>query len=272
MNRREAFSPSRARAVRPRHVEHAAARTYLHAIPLLCGANINSGDSKGRGSGPQTLGGVLLLLRVVLRPATHMARILALSSHVAFGSVGLAAIVPALQALGHEVVALPTVVLSNHPGYRSHAGEETAPAMLDRMFESLETNGWLSGIDAVLTGYLPTPAHVEMARNAIERIRAENPAHALHLRSGVRRRSRRLLPGGGNGRRHPRAPPAARRCRDAEPAGAVVARRRAGRRPRKRRPCRACPRGADRAGDLHPGRRGSPRHCSSAARWRAPAT
>jgi pyridoxine kinase len=105
-----------------------------------------------------------------------MARILALSSHVAFGSVGLAAIVPALQALGHEVVALPTVVLSNHPGYRSHAGEETAPEMLDRMFESLEANGWLAGIDAVLTGYLPTAAHVEMARDAIERIRAANPA------------------------------------------------------------------------------------------------
>src|SRR5688572_14290127 len=88
------------------------------------------------------------------RPAAPdpMARILALSSHVAFGSVGLTAIVPALQALGHEVVALPTVVLSNHPGYRSHAGEETAPAMLDRMFDSLEANGWLSGIDAVLSG------------------------------------------------------------------------------------------------------------------------
>ena len=34
-----------------------------------------------------------------------MARILALSSHVAYGSVGLAAIVPALQWLGHDVMA-----------------------------------------------------------------------------------------------------------------------------------------------------------------------
>ena len=52
-----------------------------------------------------------------------MARVLALSSYVAFGSVGLAAIVPALHWLGHEVIALPTVVLSNHPGYPRFAGE-----------------------------------------------------------------------------------------------------------------------------------------------------
>ena len=52
-----------------------------------------------------------------------MARVLALSSYVAFGSVGLAATVPALHWLGHEVIALPTVVLSNHPGYPRFAGE-----------------------------------------------------------------------------------------------------------------------------------------------------
>ena len=38
-----------------------------------------------------------------------MARVLVISSQVARGHVGLAAIVPALQGLGHEVIALPTV-------------------------------------------------------------------------------------------------------------------------------------------------------------------
>jgi pyridoxine kinase len=103
-----------------------------------------------------------------------MARVLALSSHVAFGSVGLAVIVPALQALGHEVVALPTVVLSNHPGYASFAGEAIAPATLDGIIDSLKANGWLSGIDAVLTGYLPTPAHVTVAQSSVRRIREAN--------------------------------------------------------------------------------------------------
>ena len=45
-----------------------------------------------------------------------MARILAISSHVVRGHVGLAATVPALQSLGHEVWALPTVLLASRPG------------------------------------------------------------------------------------------------------------------------------------------------------------
>lgn len=104
-----------------------------------------------------------------------MARVLALSSHVAFGSVGLAAIVPALQWLGHEVIALPTVVLSNHPGYAHSAGEPTAPEQLAAMLDALEANGWLATTDAVLTGYLPTPAHVAVARAAVEHVRRANP-------------------------------------------------------------------------------------------------
>jgi pyridoxine kinase len=45
-----------------------------------------------------------------------MAKVLAISSHVVRGHVGLAATVPALQYLGHEVWALPTVLLSSRPG------------------------------------------------------------------------------------------------------------------------------------------------------------
>jgi pyridoxine kinase len=103
-----------------------------------------------------------------------MARVLALSSHVAFGSVGLAAIVPALQALGHEVVALPTVVLSNHPGYPRFAGEATPPEQLAEMLDALEANGVFAGTDAVLTGYLPSTEHVGVARSAAARIRGAN--------------------------------------------------------------------------------------------------
>jgi len=105
-----------------------------------------------------------------------MARVLALSSHVAFGSVGLAAIVPGLHALGHEVVALPTIVLSNHPGYRRFSGIELAPVDLEKIVDALDANGWLAGTDAMLTGYLPTKAHVKTAARTIERVRAANSA------------------------------------------------------------------------------------------------
>lgn len=109
-----------------------------------------------------------------------MARVLALSSHVAFGSVGLAAIVPALQWLGHEVIVIPTVLLSNHPGYARFAGDPVLPGQIAAMVDALEANGWLADTAAVITGYLPSPAHVGEARSAVERVRRANPS-ALYV-------------------------------------------------------------------------------------------
>lgn len=111
-----------------------------------------------------------------------MARILAISSQVARGNVGLSIIVPALQALGHDVMALPTVLLSNHPGHAHVAGTRIEPAVLHKMLDALEANGWLAGIDGVLTGYLPTPEHVTFAAAAVGRIRRANPRmHVMYL-------------------------------------------------------------------------------------------
>jgi pyridoxine kinase len=105
-----------------------------------------------------------------------MARILAISSQVAHGSVGLTVIVPALQALGHDVMALPTVLLSNHPGHAHAAGTGIAPDMLTAMVEALAANGWLADVHAVLSGYLPTPEHVAFVAAAVQRLRAVKSA------------------------------------------------------------------------------------------------
>ena len=104
-----------------------------------------------------------------------MPRVLAISSHVACGHVGLAAIVPALQALGHDVIALPTVLLSNHPGHAHVAGARVDPDQLRRMLGALEANGWLGDIDAVLTGYLPSVEHVRFAADAVAAVTQANP-------------------------------------------------------------------------------------------------
>src|SRR5688572_27846842 len=66
-----------------------------------------------------------------------MARVLALSSQVARGHVGLSAVVPALQRLGHEVWPLPTILLSNHPGHAHAAGLRVDPAALEEMVDAL---------------------------------------------------------------------------------------------------------------------------------------
>ncbi|MGD9802847.1 MAG: pyridoxal kinase [Hyphomicrobiaceae bacterium] len=109
-----------------------------------------------------------------------MARVLAISSQVARGAIGLSAAVPALQAFGHEVIALPTILLSNHPGHARFAGEHISPELLGRMMDALEANGWLAGFDAVLTGYLPSVDHVAFAQSAVERVTRQSPS-AVYL-------------------------------------------------------------------------------------------
>lgn len=105
-----------------------------------------------------------------------MARILAISSYVARGHVGLSAMLPALQRLGHDVIGLPTTILSNHPGHANFAGADIDPHRLGSMLDAIEANGWFNGIHAVMTGYLPTLGHVRFAAEAASRISAVNPA------------------------------------------------------------------------------------------------
>lgn len=102
-------------------------------------------------------------------------RVLAISSQVVRGHIGLSAIVPALQVLGHEVWPMPTILLSNHPGHRVAAGVRTPVETLDAMLDALAGNGWLGEVDAVLTGYLPSAEHVAFAARAVARVRQLKP-------------------------------------------------------------------------------------------------
>ena len=104
-----------------------------------------------------------------------MARVLILSSFVAAGHVGLCAAVPALQALGHSVTQLPTVLLPAHPGLARPAGRPVPVARLAAIRDALHAAGLLAGHDAVLTGYLPTRGHVAFAAALVRRMRRAAP-------------------------------------------------------------------------------------------------
>jgi pyridoxine kinase len=109
-----------------------------------------------------------------------MARVLAISSQVAYGPVGLTALVPALQARGHEVLAVPAITLSNHPGHGKPAGFRTPAEDLRAIFAALEQLGALDGLSAILTGYFATPEQVAATAAMIrDRASAASPPWLL---------------------------------------------------------------------------------------------
>jgi pyridoxine kinase len=104
-----------------------------------------------------------------------MAKVLAISSHVVRGAVGLAATVPALQHSGHEVLALPTVLLASRPGLGQLVKRDTPAPDLAAILAALGADGCWPSLDAVFTGYFPSAESVAAAAQAIADIKAEKP-------------------------------------------------------------------------------------------------
>jgi pyridoxine kinase len=104
-----------------------------------------------------------------------MPKILSFSSQVAYGHVGHAASVFAWQRLGMEVIALPTIILSNRPDYPRAGVLRVEPARLGEMLENLAGNGMLDELDAVFTGYMPTAEHAVVVANWLSRLREDRP-------------------------------------------------------------------------------------------------
>lgn len=105
--------------------------------------------------------------------------VLSIQSDVVFGHVGNAAARFALQRLGHDVWALPTVTLSSHAGYSRVEGDVTAPSLLGRLVEGLGANGWLSACDAVISGYLGHADQAQMIADAVRQVKRAN-SNALY--------------------------------------------------------------------------------------------
>jgi pyridoxine kinase len=89
--------------------------------------------------------------------------------------VGLAATVPGLQHWGHEVWALPTVLLASRPGLGRLVKFELPPPDLADMLAALDAEDCWPMLDAVFTGYFPSPSSVAAAAKAVARIKAANP-------------------------------------------------------------------------------------------------
>lgn len=100
--------------------------------------------------------------------------ILSISSQVSRGYVGNSATLAALHILGVEVWTIPTIILSNHKGYKHCFGTESSPEDILTQFEALEQNGWLGEIDAILTGYMASPEQVKTCAEIVARVKTAN--------------------------------------------------------------------------------------------------
>ncbi len=93
-----------------------------------------------------------------------MARILSISSQVVFGPVGNTAAAPAMQARGHDVMQLPTILLSHHPGHGKPVARATD---IDFFADLLERCKSLPLPQGVLTGYFASEQQVMAAAKFI---------------------------------------------------------------------------------------------------------
>lgn len=106
--------------------------------------------------------------------------VLSIQSEVVRGHVGNGAARFAMQRVGVDVWAAPTVLLSNHPGHGRSRGETTPAARIDDLIAGLDAHGWLSRCDAVLSGYLGAAEQARAVADAVRRVKRENP-RAIYL-------------------------------------------------------------------------------------------
>lgn len=102
--------------------------------------------------------------------------VLSISSQVAYGNVGNSVAVPAMQAAGLSVIAVPTLVSSNHRGLGNPAGFPIPARDLNAMLDALDVNGAFAGCAAVMTGYFLESDQVTIVARAIRRMKEKNPS------------------------------------------------------------------------------------------------
>ncbi len=103
-----------------------------------------------------------------------MKAVLSISSQTVYGHVGNSAAQFVLQRLGFEVWAIPTILLSNHPGHTPPAKTTISTKDILDHVSKLASNGWLRSCVAVHSGYLADPSQIDAVAQAVGIVRREN--------------------------------------------------------------------------------------------------
>ena len=105
-----------------------------------------------------------------------MSVIISIQSQVIYGHVGNSAAVFPMQACGHQVIAVPTTLLSNHPHYPTLHGAVLDPDLVAGLLIGVEERGVIERATHIITGYLGSVQNAHVVADFIKRAKTRNPA------------------------------------------------------------------------------------------------
>jgi pyridoxine kinase len=101
--------------------------------------------------------------------------VISIQSQVAYGHVGNSAALFPLQMHGIDVMAVPTTLLSNRPGYPTIRGRVLDAELVADLLLGIEERGAVDGCRMILSGYLGSPEIATVVADFVARAGARNP-------------------------------------------------------------------------------------------------
>jgi pyridoxine kinase len=114
-------------------------------------------------------------------PAPNMT-VISIQSQVAYGHVGNSAAVFPLQMHGIDVIAVPTTLLSNRPGYKTIRGRVLDAKLVGDLLQGIEERGAVDTCRMILSGYLGSPDIAAVVADFVERAKTRHQARNGALR------------------------------------------------------------------------------------------
>jgi pyridoxine kinase len=101
--------------------------------------------------------------------------VISIQSQVAYGHVGNSAAVFPMQMHGIDVIAVPTTLLSNRPGYPTIRGRVLDAQLVADLLLGIEERGAVETCRMILSGYLGSAEIAAVVADFIARAKARNP-------------------------------------------------------------------------------------------------
>jgi pyridoxine kinase len=102
--------------------------------------------------------------------------VISIQSQVAYGHVGNSAAVFPMQMHGIDVIAVPTTLLSNRPGYPTIRGRVLEAQLVADLLQGIEERGAVDSCKMILSGYLGSVEIGAVVADFVARAKARNPA------------------------------------------------------------------------------------------------